>query len=93
MYTNYSFVDAFNPSFTFTDRTLRTGKVVPGKGWFDTTYIGIDQGPIVLMLENYRSEFVWKTMSKNPHIRAGLKNAGFTGGWLDRQRGTRTRGE
>ena len=93
VYTNYGFVDAFNPSFTFTDRTLRTGKVVPGKGWFDTTYIGIDQGPIVLMLENYRSEFVWKTMSKNPHIRAGLKNAGFTGGWLDGQRGTRTRGE
>jgi len=83
VYAQYGFVDAFNPSFTFTDRTPRTGKVVPGKGWFDNTYIGIDQGPIVLMLENYRSEFVWKTMSKNPHIRAGLKNAGFTGGWLD----------
>jgi len=90
VYTQYGFVDAFNPSFTFTDRTPRTGKVVPEKGWFDNTYIGIDQGPIVLMLENYRSEFVWKTMRKNPHIRAGLKNAGFTGGWLDDAKPSRT---
>jgi len=83
LYTRYGFVDAFNPSFTFPDRKPRTGKVVTDKGWFDTYYIGIDQGPIVLMLENYRSEFVWKVMRKNPYIQAGLKKAGFTGGWLD----------
>jgi hypothetical protein len=83
LYRRYGFVDAFNPSFTFTDRKLRTGKVVPDKGWFDTYYIGIDQGPIVLMLENYRSEFVWKVMRKNPYIQAGLKKAGFAGGWLN----------
>jgi hypothetical protein len=35
------------------------------------------------MLENYRSELVWKTMRKNPDIVAGLRRAGFTGGWLD----------
>jgi hypothetical protein len=84
LYTPYGFVDAFNPSFTFTDRPLRTGKVVPDKGWFDTLYLGIDQGPIVLMLENYRSEFVWNVMRKNAYIRDGLKRAGFTGGWLDK---------
>ncbi|MBN8885583.1 MAG: Tat pathway signal protein [Rudaea sp.] len=83
LYTKYGFVDGFNPSFTFTDRPLRTGRVVPGKGWFDTLYIGIDQGPIVTMIENYRSDFIWKTMRKNPYIREGLKRAGFTGGWLD----------
>ena len=84
VYTRYGFVDAFNPSFTFTDRPLRTGKVVPDIGWVDTLYLGIDQGPIVAMLENYRSDFVWKVMRKNAYIRAGLKRAGFTGGWLDK---------
>lgn len=83
LYTQYGFVDAFNPSFTFTDRALRTGRVVEGKGWFDTLYLGIDQGPMLLMLENYRSGLVWKTMRKNPYIREGLKRAGFTGGWLE----------
>jgi len=82
LYTRYGFVDAFNPSFTFTDRPLRTGKVDAQLGWFDDEYIGIDQGPILLMLENYRSEFVWKVMRKNPYIRAGLERAGFSGGWL-----------
>ena len=83
VYGKYGFVDAFNPSFTYTDRPLRTGKVVPEVGWFDTMYLGIDQGPIIAMIENYRSDFVWKTMRKNPYIRDGLKKAGFTGGWLD----------
>ena len=84
VYTRYGFVDAFNPSFTYTDRPIRTGKVVPGIGWVDNVYIGIDQGPIVAMLENYRSDFVWKVMRKNAYIREGLKRAGFTGGWLDK---------
>jgi hypothetical protein len=34
------------------------------------------------MIENHRSELVWKTMRKNEHIIRGLKRAGFTGGWL-----------
>jgi hypothetical protein len=34
------------------------------------------------MLENWRSELVWKTMRKNPYIVRGLRRAGFTGGWL-----------
>ncbi len=84
LYTKYGFVDAFNPSFTFTDRPLRSGHVIAGKGWFDTLYLGIDQGPILAMIENYRSEFVWKVMRKNPYVRNGLERAGFSGGWLDK---------
>jgi len=84
VYTKYGFVDAFNPSFHFTDRPLRTGRIVPGDGWVDTLYIGIDQGPIEAMIENYRSELVWKVMRKNPYIRAGLERAGFRGGWLEK---------
>jgi len=46
-------------------------------------YLGIDQGPIISMLENHRSELIWTVMKRNPHIRRGLKRAGFEGGWLD----------
>jgi hypothetical protein len=58
------------------------GRITPGVGWFDTDYLGIDQGPIIAMVENYRSDLIWKTMRKNPYIIAGLKKAGFAGGWL-----------
>jgi hypothetical protein len=80
-YDRYGFVDAFNPSF-HTDTELRTGRLVPGLGWVDSVQLGIDQGPIVLMIENWRSDFVWKVMRRNPYIRKGLEKAGFTGGWL-----------
>jgi hypothetical protein len=73
-------VDDFNP--TLVDATPKYGRNVPGIGWFDTDYLGIDQGPIIAMIENYRSDLIWKTMRKNPYIVAGLKKAGFTGGWL-----------
>ena len=56
---------------------------MPGRGWFANDYIGIDQGPILLMAENYRSELLWNVMNTNPYIRAGLQRAGFRGGWLN----------
>ena len=82
LYSKYGFVDAFNPSFRLAKAKVRSGKVVPGEGWFDNEYLGIDQGPILLMIENQRSGFVWKVMRRNPHIRRGLVRAGFRGGWL-----------
>jgi hypothetical protein len=72
----YGFRDAFNLTYVW-------GKDKE-KGWFDPDYIGIDQGPIVLQIENHQSELVWNIMKKNPYIIAGLKKAGFTGGWLDK---------
>jgi hypothetical protein len=51
-------------------------------GWNSTGYFGLDQGLIVMMIENYRSQFTWNLMRRCPWIRAGLKRAGFTGGWL-----------
>ncbi len=71
----YGFKDAFNLTFTAEGR-------LPN-GWFAEDYLGIDQGPILLMLENYRSGFLWDLMKKNPYIRAGLRRAGFSGGWLE----------
>ncbi|HWV59274.1 MAG TPA: glucoamylase family protein [Sphingopyxis sp.] len=83
LYTRYGFKDAFNPSFTFTDADSKSGEVDPVHGWVANDYLGIDQGPILAMMENHRSELVWKVMRKNPHIMRGLKRIGFTGGWLD----------
>lgn len=81
LYSTYGFLDAFNPTLRSADQ-LKHGRVDPAMGWFDVDYLGIDEGPIVAMIENYRSGLVWKTMRKNAHIVAGLKRAGFTGGWL-----------
>ena len=80
LFSTYGFVDDFNP--TLISQTPKYGRLAPGIGWFDTDYLGIDQGPIIAMIENYRSDLIWNTMRKNPYIVAGLKKAGFTGGWL-----------
>ena len=74
------------PSIRRFDSTSRcsTAASCPALGWFDTDYLGIDQGPIVLMIENYRSEFVWKRDASAIRTSCrGLRRAGFTGGWLD----------
>jgi hypothetical protein len=76
LWTKYGFLDAFNQTYV-TDKTP--------DGWVDHDYIGIDQGPIIIMIENLRSELVWSVMKKNPYIINGLKRAGFSGGWLDQQ--------
>ena len=56
----------------------------PGSaGWTAGESYAIDHGPVVLMMENYRSALVWRLMRRSPHIRRGLERAGFTGGWLD----------
>jgi hypothetical protein len=50
--------------------------------WTTEGYVGLDQGTIVLMIENYRSELIWKLMRQCPYIKAGLRSAEFRGGWL-----------
>lgn len=78
----YGFFDGYNETFTQLDKSpnAQAGYAF----WVDRDYLGIDQGPIVLMLENYRSGLVWNLMKKNPYIVRGLKRAGFSGGWLDK---------
>lgn len=82
IYSTYGFLGSFNPSFDY-DVPLQHGRRYPGFGWVAGDYLGIDQGVILLMLENYRSGFIWRVMRTNPHIRRGLERAGFTGGWLE----------
>ncbi len=81
IYSKYGFVDAYNRTFVF-DVPLRHGRYIPGFGWAAGDYLGIDQGAMLAMMENYRSALVWRVMRKNPYLRRGLEQAGFSGGWL-----------
>lgn len=74
IYGEYGFKDAFNLSYPHAP-----------EGWFDDQYLAIDQGPILLMIENYQTQLIWDLMKKNPYIRKGLERAGFSGGWLSPQ--------
>jgi len=69
----YGFKATFN-------RTYR--KEPYSSGWVSPWHYGINQGPIILMIENYRTGFVWFLMRNCPYIINGLKRAGFTGGYL-----------
>lgn len=53
------------------------------EGWVDDRCVGIDQGLLVMSIENARSDFIWSLMRKSDVIRTGLERAGFTGGWLE----------
>lgn len=74
IWSNNGFKDAFNP----------TADPKKPSGWVGHDTLGIDQGPIVLMTENYRSGFVWDVMKRDKYLQDGLKKAGFTGGWIDK---------
>ena len=58
---DYGFKDAFN----LKDR------------WFASSYLAIDQGPIVVMIENYRSGLVWNLMMQDSDVQNGLSKLGF----------------
>jgi hypothetical protein len=82
VFREHGFVDAFNPTLNVAAELTR-GRIVPGVGWFENDYLGIDQGPIILMAENHRSALIWTLMKKNPYVVRGLCRAGFGGGWLE----------
>lgn len=58
----YGFTDAFNLS----------------KQWFDKEYIAINQGPVICMIENYRSQLLWNLFMSDADIQRGMKKLGFT---------------
>jgi hypothetical protein len=57
----YGFTDAFNES----------------KNWYAKSYLAIDQGPIVVMIENYRSGLIWNLFMSCPEVQQGLKKLDF----------------
>ena len=95
IYRDYGFVDAFNPSFPAT-LPSKTGTRDPRAGWVCGEYLGIDQGPILIGLENHRSGRVWdwfcRSAATGPIVRRGFVAAGFrpvaaTGAWLGQSQG------
>lgn len=70
----YGFKATFNPTYPV--------KANSEYGWISPWNYGLNQGPIILMIENYRSEFLWRLMRRCPYIVVGLRRAGFSGGWL-----------
>ncbi|MBY5350082.1 glucoamylase family protein [Rhizobium leguminosarum] len=76
-YPNLLLEGGFPGGFNPTVKTKRP------EGWVDDRTVGIDQGLVVMTIENDRSDFIWKLMRQSPVIRLGLERAGFTGGWLE----------
>ncbi len=74
MLSQYGIACSFNPTFP----SKQNGHV----GWISGGHFGIDQGPVIEMIENYRSGFIWRLMRQCPYIVNGLRRAGFGGGWL-----------
>lgn len=83
LYSRYGFRDAFNPTLDQPGAPIARGEIVPDVGWFDSDQLGIDQGPILAMIENHRTQLVWDVMRESPYIIAGLCRAGFEGGWIE----------
>jgi hypothetical protein len=74
MTKRYGFKPSFNQTYEVPDSST---------GWWVTPYhFGIDQGPVILMIENYRTGLIWNVMRRSPYVVAGLRRAGFRGGWL-----------
>jgi hypothetical protein len=82
LFSKYGFLDSFNETFPAGASTYH-GKHVPGLGWVDTDYLGLDQGLILAMVENHRTGLIWSLMKGNPAVIQGMKRAGFKGGWID----------
>ncbi|HWE02221.1 MAG TPA: glucoamylase family protein [Tepidisphaeraceae bacterium] len=70
----YGFKGTFNPTYSQTSD--------PSQYWVSPYHCGLNQGPVVLMIENYRSGLIWRLMRRCPHVVSGLRRAGFCGGWL-----------
>lgn len=50
--------------------------------WFADSYLAIDQGPIIIMIENYRSGLLWNLFTSCPEVKNGMRNLGFTAPYL-----------
>ncbi|MBY3384060.1 glucoamylase family protein [Rhizobium laguerreae] len=70
----YGFKPSFNQTYSM--------EASPTGWWVSPYHFGIDQGPVVLMIENYRTGLLWNIMRRCKPIVTGLRRAGFSGGWL-----------
>ena len=66
IWSEYGFTDAYNET----------------RKWYATSHLAIDEGPIIVMIENYRSGLLWKLFMSCPEVKMGLKKLGFESPWL-----------
>jgi hypothetical protein len=66
------YASSFNPGLVGAD----------GKFWVSAGHFGLDQGIVTMMIENHRTELIWRLMRNCRYMVAGLRHAGFKGGWL-----------
>ena len=76
------FLTSFNPTFDGENES---------PGWVSPWHYALNQGAIVLMIENYQTGLIWKLMRKCEPIRLGLLRCGFSGGWLGTMAGGASR--
>lgn len=62
----YGFYDAFSET----------------ENWYPQQYLAIDQGPVAVMIENYRSQLLWKLFMNHPDVQKGLRKLGFSSPYL-----------
>ena len=74
MKNEYGLVCSFNPTYP--------SRGSGGSGWISKDHFALDQGPVILMIENYRSGMIWQLMRSCPYVVQGLRRAGFAGGWV-----------
>src|SRR4029077_4683052 len=74
MPAGYGFKPSFNQSYAVGES--------PTGWWVSPYHFGIDQGPVVLMIEKHRTGLIWNIMRRCPPVVVGLRRAGFAGGWL-----------
>lgn len=74
MDSEYGLACSVNPTFR--------GSGHQKDGWISDAHFALDQGPVIVMIENYRSGLIWRLMRRSAPIVRGLRRAGFTGGWL-----------
>jgi hypothetical protein len=81
----YGFKATFNATYQANDQEFDSdpSRINAESIWVLPWYYGLNQGPIILMIENYRTELIWRIMRRCPYIRTGLRRAGFRDGWLE----------
>ena len=72
MLAGQQFASGFNPTLAGAD----------SRAWVSRGHYGLDQGIVVMMIENYRTQLIWRLMRDCPFVTTGLRRAGFRGGWL-----------
>ena len=66
LWKEYGFIDAFSLE----------------KNWFADSFLAIDQGPIIVMIENHKSKLLWNLFTSCPEVNDGMKKLGFTAPYI-----------